>query len=160
MSPTGNHDSTVPISSLETADASGSLIRRLPLPRKYDVIVEVFRAVETVAAILSNRNEMITLTKMKPAVLDLVRTTQLQEKHLGQFLTVFPNCYNYKWEKVKMPGSREVSYQLIMTPNLAISSVHPTAEKLNAALLAERKQIFEASVLEICHKHHKVTCFF
>jgi len=157
MAPTPTNESPIPISANGKSDAYDAT--NLPLPYKYKELSELFRALETVSSIFFNRNELITLEKVKPAVLELVRTTQLREKHLAQFLTIFPNCYKLTQEKVKAPGSREASYQLVITPNLAASSSSvsaPSAGQMNCALITERREVFHNALLDLCFKYHKV----
>lgn len=45
----------------------------LVLPFKYRFIKEVFKAVDTVVSLLHNRQEVITYSKLKPAVQEMLR---------------------------------------------------------------------------------------
>lgn len=45
----------------------------LVLPFKYRFVKEVFRAVDTVVSLLHNRQEVITYSKLKPAVQEMLR---------------------------------------------------------------------------------------
>ncbi len=125
----------------------------LPLPFSYNVLLELFRAVEIVASILHNRNERITFLKLRPSVQELMRATSLKERHLAQMLSVFPACYSLSHEKIK--SGHETSYQLCLTINLA-----PTAkisDSLSAGVITERRRIFRKNLTNICHAHHKVS---
>ena len=129
----------------------------LQLPFKFHILLELFRAVETVASILHNRKETITFLKLKPGVQELMRKTALQEKHLGQMLHVFPDCYKLSQDKFKK-SSHESSYQLCLTVNLAATSnVHDT---LSSTVISERRRIFHRNLIKICHEHHAVSSYF
>ncbi|KAJ8688387.1 hypothetical protein QAD02_024182 [Eretmocerus hayati] len=89
---------------------------RLPLPYKYRFLAEVFRSVDTVSAMLHNRKETITFSKLKPAVQELVRRNFTLD-HLAQIKTVYPDAFSFCQEKFRNFGvAKSESYELVITP--------------------------------------------
>ncbi|KAB7503153.1 DNA replication factor Cdt1 [Armadillidium nasatum] len=140
---------------------------QLHLPYRYQMIKEVFRAVDTVVSILHNRQEIITYSKLKPAVQEMLRKT-FSETHLGQLKTVFPLAYFFTHEKFRDPSRNTKLYQLTMKPNLdykpekktcsrnLMSELNHSANvptlkfrKMDSVVLVERREIFHMSLLDI-----------
>ena len=71
----------------------------LPLPYTYSFLSEVFRSTETIAAMLHNRQEVITVEKLKKGVETMTRRN-FQLDYLKRVKTVFPAAYQYVWEQV------------------------------------------------------------
>ena len=71
----------------------------LPLPYTYSFLSEVFRSTETIAAMLHNRQEVITVEKLKKGVETMTRRN-FQLDYLKRIKTVFPAAYQYVWEQV------------------------------------------------------------
>ncbi|KAG7159671.1 DNA replication factor Cdt1-like [Homarus americanus] len=147
----------------------------LVLPYKYRLIKEVFRAIDTVVSLLHNRQEVITYSKLKPAVQEMLRRA-FQEKYLGQIKTVFPLAYIFKQESNKYhknTGARDKPsnpYELTVTANLAYkpSSTQNLASrfdevarpenskfrKMDSIVMVERRNIFHNSLVDILRNHH------
>ncbi|XP_071548381.1 DNA replication factor Cdt1 [Panulirus ornatus] len=147
----------------------------LVLPFKYRFVKEVFRAVDTVVSLLHNRQEVITYSKLKPAVQEMLRRT-LHERHLGQIKTVFPLAYIFKQECNKNKinaGTRDGSknsYELSVAANLdykpastqnltkkfdsILNPQTPKFRKMDSIVLVERRNIFHNSLVGIVQDHH------
>lgn len=111
----------------------------LPLPYHFKVLKELFIGVETVAGIMKSRKEMITFSKLKNAVLELVKKVTLKEKHLAQIVTVVPGLYKFGLEKV----GRETEIRIIV-------------DDLVPSVVCARRKAFQAALIKICLDHHKV----
>ncbi|KAK4316208.1 hypothetical protein Pmani_012613 [Petrolisthes manimaculis] len=144
----------------------------LVLPFRYRVVKEVFRAVDTVVSLLHNRQEVITYSKLKPAVQEMLRRT-FSEQHLGQIKTVFPLAYFFKQDltKTNIPSGPKSSYQLTVSANLdykapiaqnlaakfdghAVPST-PKYRKMDSIVLVERRNIFHNLLLTTLKEHHE-----
>lgn len=90
----------------------------LQLPYKYRYILEMFQNVESICAMLHNRNEKITFKKLKPAVQRATRKN-FHESHLAQIKHLFPAAYNFHIEKTRNFGSetKHETHQLVIIPN-------------------------------------------
>ncbi|XP_043474201.1 DNA replication factor Cdt1 [Leptopilina heterotoma] len=89
----------------------------LALPYNYRFLAEVFRCIDTVTAMLFNRNEKITFKKLKPAVQELLRRN-LNLDHIAQIKNIYPNAYEFNQEKIRNFGSatKVPTYDLVLTP--------------------------------------------
>lgn len=126
----------------------------LTLPYHYRLIGEKFRAMETVVALLYNRNEKITLKKLKPSVQEMLKK-DFTEKHVAQIKHLVPDFYDFKVEKNKnfSNTSQKESYELVISPNFPndIKTMNPT-------VLLERRRYFYDSLLKLVKKHHAKFC--
>ncbi|XP_076056063.1 chromatin licensing and DNA replication factor double parked [Oratosquilla oratoria] len=153
---------------------SGTLL----LPYKYKFINEVFRAVDTVASLMHNRHEVITYSKLKPAVQEMMKRA-FSEKYLGQIKSVFPMAYIFKQERKKNlggHGSRQEGedHQLTVAVNMKYKKSPagcnlmeklddgflgslPKFEyrKMDSVVIVERRNIFHNALIEILKQHHK-----
>lgn len=141
----------------------------LPLPYTYKFLAEVFRCTDTIAAMLHNRKEIITVEKMKTAVQQMMRK-DFSMSYLKQIKTVFPASYRYAWENIiGRYGKKMAEYELHMTVNLDYKSEmvgnvepnmekNPTAERLGPQGMVERKTVFHNSLVNIVKSHHKKFC--
>ncbi|KAA0199345.1 hypothetical protein HAZT_HAZT009316 [Hyalella azteca] len=107
--------------------ATTSPSSELGLPYHYRLLREMFRAVDTVVSLMHNRHEVITFSKLKPAVQQMIRRT-FQERNLGQVSRVFPLAYIFRQDKVR-PGpsitqENNSGYQLTITANLDYKNQH------------------------------------
>ncbi|XP_037797635.1 DNA replication factor Cdt1-like isoform X1 [Penaeus monodon] len=148
----------------------------LVLPYKYRFLKDMFRAVDTVVSLLHNRHEVITYSKLKPAVQEMMRRA-FEERHLGQIKTVFPLAYIFKQErrnKAKNVASNDVSkgpYELTVTSNMDYKGVSasqnlmskfncapadnfPKFRKMDSVVLVERRNIFHNSLIDFVRDHH------
>ncbi|XP_067465327.1 DNA replication factor Cdt1 [Thunnus thynnus] len=129
----------------------------LSLPYQYKVLAEMFRSVDTVVAMLYNRCETATFTKIKQGVQDMMHK-RFEESHMGQIRTVFPEAYTFRQEK-NIPtfnsSIKKGSYQLTMEPifHSDQNEAHPI---LSASCLLERRRIFHLNLVSIVKQHHKV----
>ncbi|XP_069955903.1 DNA replication factor Cdt1 [Cherax quadricarinatus] len=147
----------------------------LVLPYKYRFVKEVFRAVDTVVSLLHNRQEVITYSKLKPAVQEMLRRT-MHEHYLGQVKTVFPLAYFFKQENIRntkntgigtepknqyqLTLSCNMNYKPLSTQNLAMKFHevdHPQQlkfRKMDSIVMVERRNIFHNSLVDILRDHH------
>ncbi|CAK1586071.1 unnamed protein product [Parnassius mnemosyne] len=122
----------------------------LPLPHHYRFLAELFRGMETVVALLHNRNEKITFTKLKPSIQEMLKRN-FSEKHLAQIKHLVPDFYNYDIQKIKnfSGSSQKENYELIISPNF------PNDIKImNPSVLLERRRYFYDTLLQLVKKHH------
>ncbi|KAJ8713560.1 hypothetical protein PYW07_013930 [Mythimna separata] len=122
----------------------------LPLPHHYRFLAELFRGMETVVALLYNRNEKITFTKLKPSVQEMLKRSFTQ-KHLAQIKQLVPDFYNFEVQKVKnfSASTHKEQYELIISPNF------PNDIKvMNPSVLLERRRYFYDILLQLVKKHH------
>ncbi|XP_013858463.1 DNA replication factor Cdt1 isoform X2 [Austrofundulus limnaeus] len=127
----------------------------LSLPYQYKVLAEMFRSMETVIAMLYNRSETATFSKIKQAVQDMMRK-RFEESHICQIKTVFPEAYSFKQEKNVPTFSNNVlkgSYQLTVEP-LFGPDQNEARPVLTASRLLERRRIFHQSLVSIVKRHH------
>ncbi|KAF7220900.1 DNA replication factor Cdt1 isoform X1 [Nothobranchius furzeri] len=129
----------------------------LSLPYQYKVLAEMFRSMDTVVAMLYNRCETATFTKVKQGVQDMMRR-RFEESHMGQIKTVFPEAYTFKQEK-NIPtfssGVPKTSYQLTVEP-LTESDQNEARPLLSALHLLKRRSIFHQNLVSIVKQHHQV----
>ncbi|XP_045766587.1 DNA replication factor Cdt1 [Maniola jurtina] len=126
----------------------------LPLPHHYRFLAELFRGMETVVALLYNRNEKITFNKLKPSVQEMLKRN-FTEKHLAQIKHLVPDFYNFEVQKNKnfSNTSHKESYELMISPNF------PNDIKImNPSVLLERRRYFYDILLQLVKKHHAQFC--
>ncbi|XP_017212594.1 DNA replication factor Cdt1 isoform X2 [Danio rerio] len=128
----------------------------LTLPYQYKLLAEMFRSLETIVAMLFNRSETVTFTKVKQGVQDMMRK-RFEESHLGQIKAVYPSAYTFRQEKNIISFSataKRSSYQLTVEPVIdeEFKGVRPV---LSASRLLERRHIFHQNLVEIVKGHHK-----
>ena len=103
-----------------TAKEDGSL----PLPYTYSFLAEVFRSTETIAAMLHNRQEVITVEKLKKGVETMTRRN-FQLDYLKRIRTVFPAAYLYVWEQVLGKYGKKLNdYELRVSVNMDFRYVY------------------------------------
>ncbi|XP_059053944.1 DNA replication factor Cdt1 [Achroia grisella] len=122
----------------------------LPLPHHYKFLAELFRGIETVVALLYNRNEKITFNKLKPSIQEMLKRN-FTEKHLAQVKHLVPDFYSFEIQKIKSfsISSHKEAYELIISPNF------PNDIKLmNPSVLLERRRYFYETLLQLVKKHH------
>ncbi|KAI3362582.1 hypothetical protein L3Q82_001615 [Scortum barcoo] len=150
----------------------------LSLPYQYKLLAEMFRSMETVVAMLYNRCETATFTKIKQGVQDMMHKhgsygslfsfaplpddfifhRRFEESHVGQIKTVFPEAYTFRQEK-NIPtfnsSIKKGSYQLTVEPIILSDQkeAHPT---FSASCLLKRRHIFHMNLVSIVKQHHKV----
>ncbi|XP_068232688.1 LOW QUALITY PROTEIN: DNA replication factor Cdt1 [Palaemon carinicauda] len=146
----------------------------LVLPFKYRFVKEVFRAVDTVVSLLHNRQEVITFSKLKSAVQEMLRKA-FSEHHLGEIKTVFPLAYLFKQESTKNIGKSvrtngcNSAYQLTINANMDYKSAAQNLlsrfdqeseprtnkyRKMDSVVMVERRNIFHNSLINIVREHH------
>lgn len=130
--------------SLATSSSS------LPLPHQYRFLAELFRGMETVAALLYNRSEKITFNKLKPSVQEMLKRN-FSEKHLAQIKFLVPDFYNFDIQKIRnfTGSSQKELYELIITPNFPAD-----IKVMNPSVLLERRRYFYDTLLQLVKKHH------
>ncbi|XP_036141576.1 DNA replication factor Cdt1 [Monomorium pharaonis] len=144
-----------------------SEIPGLVLPYHYRFLAEIFRCVDTVSAMLFNRKELITFSKLKPAVQELLRRNFTQE-HLAQIKTIYPDAYIYHQEKHRNFGSvsKQEKYELVLTPIVEeinnrnksdADNILKTASEnsMNPTVLLERRKKFFNALLERVKDEHE-----
>lgn len=105
---------------------------------------------ETVVALLYNRNEKITFAKLKPSIQEMLKRSFTQ-KHLAQIKQLVPDFYNFEMQKVKnfSTSSHKEEYELLISPNF------PNDIKImNPSVLLERRRYFYDVLLQLVKKHH------
>lgn len=105
---------------------------------------------ETVVALLYNRNEKITFAKLRPSVQEMLKRSFTQ-KHLAQIKHLVPDFYNYEIQKVKnfSASAQKEQYELLISPNF------PNDIKImNPTVLLERRRYFYDILLQLVKKHH------
>ncbi|XP_041987368.1 DNA replication factor Cdt1 [Aricia agestis] len=123
----------------------------LPLPHHYRFLAELFRSMETVVALLYNRSEKITFTKLKPSIQEMLKRN-FTEKYLSQIKHLVPDFYNFEVQKGKSfsNSANKESYELVISPNF------PNDIKImNPSVLLERRRYFYNTLLQLVKKHHK-----
>ncbi|EFN82715.1 DNA replication factor Cdt1 [Harpegnathos saltator] len=144
-----------------------SKILSLILPYNYRFLAEVFRCVETVSAMLFNRNELITFSKLKLAVQELLRRNFTQD-HLAQIKTIYPDAYIYQQQKHHNFGSisKTEKYDLTLMPVVKKNNGRNTPDEDNIlksvsnysmgpAVLLERRRKFYNTLLERVKDEHE-----
>ncbi|XP_061601322.1 DNA replication factor Cdt1 [Cololabis saira] len=129
----------------------------LTLPLHYRLLAEMFRSMDNVVAIMYNRSESVTFSKIKQGVQDMTRR-RFEENHVGQIKTVFPEAYTLKQEKNATMFSSTVpknSYQLTVEP-VILSAQNEARPVLSASHLLERRRRFNQNLVSIVKQHHTV----
>ncbi|KAG0729771.1 DNA replication factor Cdt1 [Chionoecetes opilio] len=148
----------------------------LALPFKYWLVKEVFRAVDTVVSMLHNRQELITYSKLKPAVQQMLSRT-FSEHYLGQIKSVFPLAYFFKQESIKngistgTGGVGKNAYHLTVKANLeykppaaqnlsmlfgsSSAPQTPKYRKMDSVVMVERRNIFHNRLIEQVKEYHE-----
>lgn len=160
----------------------------LPLPYTYSFLSEVFRSTETIAAMLHNRQEVITVEKLKKGVETMTRRN-FQLDYLKRIKTVFPAAYQYVWEQVVGKYGKKLNdYELRISVNMdfryvclflrdmqhenkcfrretllagggdATDEARILGGKLTPTGVVERRNIFRNSLVAIVKTHHKEFC--
>uniref|UniRef100_A0A672H192 Chromatin licensing and DNA replication factor 1 n=1 Tax=Salarias fasciatus TaxID=181472 RepID=A0A672H192_SALFA len=120
----------------------------LVLPFSYRVLAEMFRSMDTVVAMLYNRCETATFSKVQRGVQDMMHK-RFEESHVGQIRCVFPEAYTFRQQKDVPPfhgGVKPGGYQL---------TVEPVRPVLSASRLLDRRRVFHLNLLSIVKQHHK-----
>ncbi|XP_020493917.1 DNA replication factor Cdt1 [Labrus bergylta] len=129
----------------------------LSLPYQYKVLAEMFRSMDTVVAMLYNRCETATFTKIKQGVQDMMHK-RFEENHVCQIKTVFPEAYTFRQEK-NIPtfnsSIKKGSHQLTVEPVFP-SDQNESRPLLSASCLLDRRRIFHQKLVSIVKQHHKV----
>lgn len=139
----------------------------LQLPHKYRYILEVFKSIDTVCAMLHNRNEKITFKKLKPAVQRMIRKN-FHESHLAQIKHLYPDAYRFYIEKTRNFGSesKQETHQLVIVPNITEKTVDPKTgnvdnifqkaeeSSMNPQILIERSQKLTNILIDLVKDQH------
>ncbi|XP_061646224.1 DNA replication factor Cdt1 [Phyllopteryx taeniolatus] len=129
----------------------------LSLPYQFKVLAEMFRSMDTVVAMLFNRSETATFSKIKKGVQDMMHK-RFEEHHIGQMKTVFPEAYTFRQEK-NIPTYnnciKKGSYQLTMEP-VILCGQKEGRPILTASDLLARRHTFHHNLLSIVKHHHKL----
>lgn len=105
---------------------------------------------ETVVALLYNRNEKITFNKLKPSIQEMLKRS-FTEKHLAQIKHLVPDFYNFEIQKIKnfSGTSQKEAFELVISPNF------PNDIKvMNPSVLLERRRYFYDTLLQLVKKYH------
>lgn len=105
---------------------------------------------ETVVALLYNRNEKVTFNKLKPSVQEMLKRN-FSEKHLAQIKHLVPDFYNFEIQKVKKvsTSAQKETYELVISPNIPHD-----IKTMNPSVLLERRRYFYDTLLQLAKKHH------
>ncbi|XP_015593810.1 DNA replication factor Cdt1 [Cephus cinctus] len=139
----------------------------LPLPYSYRFLAEVFRCVDTVAAMLFNRKELITFKKLRPGVQEQLRRNFTLD-HLAQIKTIYPDAFTFHQEKHRSFGSvsQQEKYELVITPVVEVKSGRNTPDaddvlksasesSMSPAVLLKRRRKFFNTLLEKVKDEHE-----
>lgn len=128
----------------------------LVLPYKYQVLVEMFRSMDTIVSMLHNRSETVTFAKVKQGVQEMMRK-RFEERNVGQIKTVYPTSYRFRQE-CNVPTFKDSikrsDYQLTIEPLLGQEAGGAT--QLTATCLLQRRQVFRQNLVERVKEQHKV----
>jgi hypothetical protein len=91
------------------------LDRSLPLPYIYRLLVDVFRAVDSVAGLHAARREPLTVPRLEAAVRAMT-CRPCHARYLPQIRALFPEAFTFRW--VAARGAR-AAHTLQVEPNLA-----------------------------------------
>lgn len=132
-------------------------IPELALPHHYKWLAEVFRGIETASSMLHNRREIITFSKVKTAVQEMLKRN-LTEKHLSQIKHLSPKMYSFSREKIKNFGAtaRKEEYELVLAPNLVDSISGSPVNTMTPSIILERRRSFHNLLLDKVKDHHSV----
>ncbi|XP_019719966.1 DNA replication factor Cdt1 [Hippocampus comes] len=129
----------------------------LSLPYHFKVLAEMFRSMDTLVAMLFNRLETATFSKIQKGVQDMIHR-RFEETHVGQMKTVFPEAYTFRQEK-NIPTYnnciKKGSYQLTVEPALFCGQKEGQPI-LTASDLLERRHTFHRNLVSIVKHHHKM----
>ncbi|XP_061820997.2 DNA replication factor Cdt1 [Nerophis lumbriciformis] len=129
----------------------------LSLPYQFKILAEMFRSMDTVVAMLFNRSETATFSKIKRGVQDMMHK-RFEEHHIGQITTVFPKAYTFRQEK-NIPTFncciKKGSYQLTVEPVIS-NGQQEDRPLLTASNLLVRRRTFHQNLVSIVKHHHKV----
>uniref|UniRef100_A0A1B0GBN5 CDT1 Geminin-binding domain-containing protein n=1 Tax=Glossina morsitans morsitans TaxID=37546 RepID=A0A1B0GBN5_GLOMM len=142
---------------------------QLHLPFKYRHLLEIFKSLDTVCAMLHNRKECITFKKLKPPVQRMLRKN-FNEKHLAQIKTISPDAYIFTQTKMRNYGSTSKTdyFQLVITPKLGNvvepqtlckvdeNNILAAAENsaMNPQIITQRLQHFHLGLLQRVKDEH------
>jgi len=140
----------------------------LPLPFSYKFLGEVFRCADTVISMLHNRQEIITLEKIKKAVQEMMKK-DFKETFLKQITWLFPAAYKFFWEKeIGKFGARKNDYELHVDANTdyrldmmegrPLDNIVRNFVKLGPNMMVERRRIAENSIIDSVKKQHLDFC--
>ncbi|XP_071454357.1 DNA replication factor Cdt1 [Hetaerina americana] len=143
----------------KTLPASPSKGTSLCLPYQYRCLAEVFRCVDVVVSMMINRKEKITFNKLRPAAQEMLRKN-VSERHLGQIKKVFPDAFDYKYEKVNqltISSAKAERYDLVIAPLFKpVDDVQKEGSKtMTPSVLLERRHQFHKCLLELVKDHHE-----
>ncbi|XP_025201253.1 DNA replication factor Cdt1-like [Melanaphis sacchari] len=122
--------------------------KTLPLPLKYRILDELFKAVETVSSMMFVRKEKITFNKLKRGVQHMTRKN-FTELHLAQIKTVVPDFF--KFALIKSPKEKS-NYELVIIPNYGLND-EDNIDLIK--LTTRRKKAFYNALLDIMKEHHE-----
>ncbi|KAK6630878.1 hypothetical protein RUM44_003048 [Polyplax serrata] len=144
----------------------------LPLPFGYQRLYEFFCAADTICSMITNRGEVLTFNKLKPAVEEMTRKT-FTTRHLGQIAAVYPEAFTFNQEKLRNYGSTSKvdKYELVITPTIPRNpdavqftkepskddDVFRCAERriMTPKVLKARKDIFYKNLFEKTKDYHE-----
>ncbi len=137
----------------------------LPIPREYRRLSVLFQKVDGIVAIRHNRKQKIRLDFL----LENARDIRVTEKHLKQIRCVFPQAYQYRWEKkVSRFGKETEVYEMHLWPSFKYKEkveagggggdcddeVEAFVE-LSVEKLVERRRIFQRVLLSMVKDQHR-----
>ncbi len=135
--------------------------KNLPIPESYEHLAILFGRLDELVAMLYNRSESITVTKIKAALQKATNKT-VTDDHLKQIRDVFPSAYTFTWEaKLNSAGKKTGDHELYLVPNLTDNDKMANADtpgktpnKLRINAMTERKKNFKQRLLAIVQDHH------
>uniref|UniRef100_UPI00358FCD58 DNA replication factor Cdt1 n=1 Tax=Myxine glutinosa TaxID=7769 RepID=UPI00358FCD58 len=129
----------------------------LVLPVKYKLLTEMFHCLDTAVAMMYNRAERATFSKVQQAVQAMLRR-RFDEKQLGQIRWLLPDAFCFRQElvpAVRGSGGPSCSYQLTFEPKILSEDGEDSRPNLSPSHLIERRRALHSHLLSITKSHHK-----
>ncbi|XP_063723235.1 DNA replication factor Cdt1-like [Symsagittifera roscoffensis] len=121
----------------------------LPLPAKYELLVEKFTALETSAQMLYNRKERCEFDKLITAV-EQITERNFMLSDLTKIMYVLPDAYEVSWEKkYKCMMTKSFSWALTLSPKFS-----ELKEQFVASDMLARKSKFLRNLIDLVHTEH------
>ena len=126
----------------------------LPLPKSYALLLDFFKACETILKMMTNRNDPVTFQRLKRGVENITKHT-FALRHLGQLRHVYPEAYSFRQEKMFIDFKND--YHLLIAPNFAeIEASQASGQReFTPAVMLKRQTQCEANLLRIVKEQHR-----
>ncbi|CAF0880917.1 unnamed protein product [Adineta steineri] len=127
--------------------------RELPLPTKYEIILEQYKHLDFLVCHTHNNGGISTFEKIQQVIQQKTkRNFTLQT--LGRIKTIYPTMYGFQQEKIQLPTLSPVklNHELTITPtDFGIQS----NIQITPAIIVERIDCFRCALLNLVKIHHR-----